>query len=216
VGDYYYSDGSTSSQLVSGKTPVGVVFALADAVGSDPASMEKDHPACKHGLVVGLETYSTSLSNDMYASVDRADIDELAHGAGMIDMEDSRSICGYSNTKAFRTWGDTWSFLDKINQATSSYSLPAETSGWYLPSIAEIEMLADVYDVVNQKLAALGENKAIADTDEFWTSTYYGIAANSYTYLISEGDFAYKVHQGVATGGAVVSQEKSARFIFAF
>ena len=216
VGDYYYSDGSTSSQLLSGKTPVGVVFALADAVGSDPASMEKDHPECKHGLVVGLETYSTSLSDDMYASVDRADIAEFAHGAGMIDMEDSRSICGYSNTKAFRTWGDTWSFLDKVNAATSSYSLPSETSGWYLPSIAEIEMLADVYDVVNQKLAALGENKAIADTDEFWTSTYYGIAANSYTYLISEGDFAYKVHQGVATGGAVVSQVKSARFIFAF
>ena len=178
--------------------------------------MEKDHPECKHGLVVGLETYSTSLSDDMYASVDRADIAEFAHGAGMIDMEDSRSICGYSNTKAFRTWGDTWSFLDKVNAATSSYSLPSETSGWYLPSIAGIEMLADVYDLVNQKLTALGANKAIADSEEFWTSTYYGLAANSYTYIISAADFAYKVNQGVATGGAVVSQVKSARFIFAF
>lgn len=217
VGDYYYSDGTTSSQLLSGKTPVGVVFALADPVGSDPATLEKEHSGCTHGLVVGLKTYNTPISQSAF--IDDYPLNVVAanaRGAGMLDMGNRTVMNGYSNTKAMKTWGK-WTILDVCAEHASSYQLPSSTSGWYFPSLGEIDLLGDSYSVVNEKLKAIDQSCAIAAGAEFWVSTYFGVPTNSYTYIISEGGLAADVRQGVVTGAAMISSTtRYARFIFAF
>jgi hypothetical protein len=57
VGDYLYSDGTWSSELVSGKSVVGIVFSKSNATGSDPI-LAKDFPDCVHGLAIGLTEYA--------------------------------------------------------------------------------------------------------------------------------------------------------------
>ena len=53
IGDYFYSDGTWSTDKKSGKTVVGIVFAQANAAASDPILL-RDYPTCSNGLVVAL------------------------------------------------------------------------------------------------------------------------------------------------------------------
>ena len=216
IGDYYYSDGTTSSSLVSGKTPVGVVFALVDAAGSDPKSLGADHSGCSHGLVVGLESYSTKFAASIYMDLPMADVAANAKKAGMIDMTETKTYCGYSNTKAMRTWGE-WTIVNTCSTVADHYAIPAATSGWYVPSLAEIDLLGDAYAVVNPKLEAIGASYEILPGQEFWCSTFFGVSASSYTYDIAGGDLAANLHQGTVSGAAQISSSsKYARYIFAF
>ena len=217
VGDYYYSDGTTSSELQSGKTPVGIVFALADPVGSDPATLGKDHSGCTHGLVVGLESYRTPFSRSAF--IDDYPLNVVAANAaseGMLNMTNRTVMCGYSNTKALKKWG-SWLVIDVCDDHAAEYKLPSSTSGWYFPSLGEMELLGDNYSIVNEKLKAIDQSYAIGAGLEFWVSTYFGVPTNSYTYIISEGGLAADVRQGVVTGAAILSSDtKYARYIFAF
>lgn len=217
VGDYYYSDGTTSSELQSGKTPVGIVFALADPVGSDPATLGKDHSGCTHGLVVGLESYRTPFSRSAF--IDDYPLNVVAANAaseGMLNMTNRTVMCGYSNTKALKKWG-SWLIIDVCDDHAAEYKLPSSTSGWYFPSLGEMELLGDNYSIVNEKLKAIDQSYAIGAGLEFWVSTYFGVPTNSYTYIISEGGLAADVRQGVTTGAAMLSSDtRYARYIFAF
>lgn len=217
VGDYYYSDGTTSSELQSGKTPVGIVFALADPVGSDPATLGKDHSGCTHGLVVGLESYRTPFSRSAF--IDDYPLNVVAANAaseGMLNMTNRTVMCGYSNTKALKKWG-SWLVIDVCDDHAAEYKLPSSTSGWYFPSLGEMELLGDNYSIVNEKLKAIDQSYAIGAGLEFWVSTYFGVPTNSYTYIISEGGLAADVRQGVTTGAAMLSSDtRYARYIFAF
>ena len=217
IGDYYYSDGTTSSELQSGKTPVGVVFAVADAVGSDPVSMGKDHSGCVNGLVVGLESYNTPIAKSAF--IDDYPLNVVAANAvnaGMIDMTDRTTMCGYSNTKAMRNWG-SWMVLDVCSSHSSAYPLPSTTSGWYFPSLGELELLGDAYSQINDKLTAINSKYGIKAGLEFWVSTFFGNASNSFTYVISAGALYADIHEGAASGAPMISStSKYARFIFAF
>lgn len=219
IGDYYYSDGSTSASLVSGKTPVGVVFALVDAAASDPSTLGKDHSGATHGLVVGIESYNTPIAKSAYIDDKDYPLDRVASealAAGMADMSNRYAFYGYSNTKAMKTWG-TWLILDACATHTSKYALPSSTSGWYIPSLGEMELLGDAYTLVNEKLNAIGTSYAIRPGAEFWVSTFFGVAANSYTYTISGAALTADLAQGAATGAAMISStSKYARFIMAF
>ena len=217
IGDYYYSDGTTSSELIAGKTPLGVVFALADPAGSDPAVMGKEHPGVNHGLVVGLESYNTPISVTAFIEdMPLMKVSDNAKASGMIDMMNRDALCGYSNTKAMKTWGK-WVILDVCNSMSSKYALPSSASGWYIPSLGEIELLGDAYSVVNEKLGAVKAEFKIDYAHEFWCSTFFGVSQNSYTYKISQGDLTANVSSGVMTGAAQISStSKYVRYIFAF
>lgn len=217
IGDYYYSDGTTSSELIAGKTPLGVVFALADPAGSDPAVMGKEHPGVNHGLVVGLESYNTPISVTAFIEdMPLMKVSDNAKASGMIDMMNRDALCGYSNTKAMKTWGK-WVILDVCNSMSSKYALPSSASGWYIPSLGEIELLGDAYSVVNEKLGVVKAEFKIDYAHEFWCSTFFGVSQNSYTYKISQGDLTANVSSGVMTGAAQISStSKYVRYIFAF
>lgn len=54
TGDYYYSDGTWSSELDGSKTPIAVVFYTGDPSVND-AAMQNEKPWCTHGLAVSLD-----------------------------------------------------------------------------------------------------------------------------------------------------------------
>lgn len=218
IGDYYYSDGTTSSELIAGKTPVGVVFALNDAAGSDPFQMGKDYPGCKHGLAVSIKEYESSLSMANSTGNGWTSVYDFAQNkGGYLDMA-SGKLAGYSNTKAMKDYksatGNYSVFLDVLN----SHNVPVVgASSWYLPSLYELSLIGENYSLLNQKLEAVGDvfedfaNSYAAELRSgiYWSSTYLsGMAQQSKPYILSQQSvdepmkFHYHVYQ--------------MRFIFAF
>lgn len=64
IGDYYYSDGTWSSELDTDKTVIGIVFWTGNP-GQDDPSLKKDHPECTHGLAVAINGEQESTLNMM-------------------------------------------------------------------------------------------------------------------------------------------------------
>lgn len=53
IGDFYYDDGTWSSELDGSKEVIGIVFYAGDPTAEDPA-LKADFPECTNGLVVSL------------------------------------------------------------------------------------------------------------------------------------------------------------------
>lgn len=200
VGDYLYSDGTWSSELVSGKTVVGIVFSKANATGSDPI-LAKDYPDCVHGLAVGLAEYadqdfghvSTYYGHDYYKGI--------GYDPNMI--VDTGKPNGYGNTYAHKSLNASKSdyclFFNQTDGVvaahTSAVPAPSTASAWYIPSYKEMSYIVENLDVVNTALEAAGgtpiaepyEREESFDektpSDWYWTSTIYGKwYANGGTY----------------------------------
>ena len=73
VGDFYYSDGTWSTELDGTKTVVGVVFYVGDP-GVDDEALRAAHPDCIHGLVVGLKQSQCEWQDDYSGFDDEADM----------------------------------------------------------------------------------------------------------------------------------------------
>lgn len=243
VGDFYYSDGTTSSELLSNKTPVGVVFSLLDAVASDPKHMAKDHPDCKHGLVVALEDYESPInmtgSGDMNTfrtwALTRGYTDFAYPGeiivrpnANGYDVYQYYYNCvGYSTSKAYEEYSSSgqgecalFSSGGALKKHSAKVALPAATSGWFFPTLSEMMLLSENYSLINSKLKMISSSAALpaGAYDRYWTNTYYLEGSRSFQYSLSNSDF-YKSDIGgsnymMIPGGH--SNSYNVRFIFAF
>lgn len=191
VGDYYYSDGTWSTELQEDKTVIGVVFAKVDATSSDPL-LKEAYPGCTHGLVVSIAEYadqdfgsvSTYHGHEYYAG--------LGYDADMIVDTDKPN--GYGNTLAHRdlnaSKSDYCLFFNAadgvVARHSAAVSAPESASAWYIPSFKEMQMINDNREAVNAAVNAVGgdavaecyegdemhdENRA---ADWYWTSTIYG------------------------------------------
>lgn len=154
VGDYYYSDGTWSSDLDNEKIVIGVVFWTGDAGASDQL-LKADFPDCNHGLVVSVsgETKPAwqAACYDYGKSIqDWVDTD----GEGFMPIASSRGtdninmVCGYNNTKALEAFnadganaGWKVDIIDALWNFREEVKAPAVSSGWYIPSIKELSLL---------------------------------------------------------------------------
>lgn len=59
IGDYFYSDGTWSTEVNPNKIPVAIVFWAGDPTVDDEI-LRKEHPDCTNGLAVSLEDVQTS------------------------------------------------------------------------------------------------------------------------------------------------------------
>lgn len=154
VGDYFYSDGTYSSELQSDKTVIGVVFYAGDATVSD-AALARDHAACTHGLVVsiadagstswqsGNATYGATVSSWIESNLsDYAPI--LTSG----DAANAGNFSGYNNTQAIKAFNAaaenaSWpvEVIQGLDAFAASHAAPATTSGWFVPSASEMWLL---------------------------------------------------------------------------
>ncbi len=132
-GDFFYSDGTYSTQLDAAKTCIGIVFwtpadANPDPAAKTPASltddkiMNADFPDCTHGLVVALNDcseqvewmkdydyniYNEFQSKDYFMPSNKDKYRPIACGTDKTD--ELNYILGYQNTKilkAYKEWND--------------------------------------------------------------------------------------------------------------
>ena len=201
-GDYYYSDGSVSSQIISDnpdKTPVGIVFYVGDVVAKDSHLKEilgggnADNYKSDdiHGLVVALkDAGSLTYWQRNYTPT-------------AIGTTGGSDICGYSNTLKMKEWNEDGSHSGNLIEAyrqlagyAAINSVPAGSSGWYFPSIRELSTLCSGWqnvwvdsgtyggtdtsgsniDIINEKLSALsasGVDAAKITGTVYWSSSVY-------------------------------------------
>lgn len=118
VGDIYYSDGTYSTVLVSGKTPIGIVV----YVGTDAVSENM------HGLVMALNDAGQAKWYYNNSSIPDSEIPIVSTMEGLI--ADMGGLAKSAILRAHRH--DTMTCIDNYN-----VSVPAGTSGWFLPSAGQ-------------------------------------------------------------------------------
>lgn len=163
VGDYYYSDGTWSSELDQSKTVIGIVFARANSASSD-ALLAKDYPDCVHGLVLSTEEYVLSCTSGR--SWLRADLISWMSQNGYNQWLVDDKYCGYNNTQGLlalnaanvQSNGDVIhvNHVEAVLQHREKVQAPAGASSWYVPSYMEMVELSNNLDIVNASLEKIG------------------------------------------------------------
>lgn len=231
VGDYYYSDGTTSSVLSTTRSVLGVVFWVGDPTADD-AQLRADHPKCTHGLVVAAFADMTACAWQLdptgYNNTVSAWIQVNAPKYQIISsawMEDVRrnSILGYNNTKAMEAFNNANSahalpVITKVRQYRESEVAPESSSGWFLPSTKELTLLingehdGDVFDFNNISKDKCLANKAVinASLQEIEGAELMGRNDWAYDYWSSTEWDKSQAYQVSTYKGNVMGSQKSA------
>ena len=154
VGDIFYSDKTCSADVVSGKTPIGVVF---DAT---------------HRLIIGLKQSSKYWSTDYF---DVPGVDNIKDGtlaiADLDGKKNTSTILAYCKTK-----GKSCPAFEYVN----SYKTEGTQAGdWYLPALGELYAIYGNKGVLNVALGKIGGTKFRADY--YWSSSEY---SDSYAWAV--------------------------------
>ena len=223
VGDYYYSDGTTSPQLEAGKTVVGIVISRDNASSTDV----KLPGNCTHGLVLALgqgegnwsSSYDAGKVNTWALANGYQNTTGVYYSAGAYVTNDfGKRLLGYNNTSALRGYLAKYGYSSGIVTALDTYaatvSLPASASEMYIPSIAEMQMIHNNLDVINAALEAAGGTTFVRDSydtqkDLYWTTSENESSSGN---AAAVNPFSGELHGGVLKGSGI----KKVRFIFAF
>ena len=168
IGDYFYSDGTWSSERDYSKTVIGIVFSNAGAATSDPILM-RDCPKATHGLVVGLTEYNSIFGKFGYSSV-YGWLTDNGYPSPNTDLPN-----GYGLTKGMIAYRDANSgyaeLYDRTNGPVAKHnvSLPSGVSSWYIPSYKEMQWLHANKSTVNTSLQLAGGTKI--EGSLYWLST---------------------------------------------
>jgi hypothetical protein len=194
VGDYYYSDGTWSSQLDPAKTVIGVVFAKVNAASSDH-KMSADKPECTHGLVVSTVEYTSAYTKNRSWSL--RDAESWMYNNGYTQYKDTDKPVGYSNTKGFielhdarvESYGCTIDFAlygsdSPVRTHRNAVAAPSATTDWYIPSFKEMQLLSEAMGIINPVIESLSGTKVGTEYPyQYWCSTsdYDGIGVRAVT-----------------------------------
>ena len=121
IGDYYYSDGTTSDggyrkysdgttaimpvqPVLTGadgkeRTVIGIVFWVGSIIEEDPL-LKKDHPGCMHGLVVALQDVGQTLWSSSCEDITNNWLSGQNDTYGIATLKTTDKMQGYANTKA--------------------------------------------------------------------------------------------------------------------
>ena len=163
VGDYYYSDGTWSTELDPAKTVIGVVFSRTNAASSDDL-LAKDYPGCTHGLVLSTQQYIAPFALDFEWS--RTDLTLWMQNNGYNQFDDLDKYCGYNNTQAIiaanaaqiESYEDIVrvDYVNPVLQHREAVQVPDGASAWYMPSYLEMQTISENLDVINAALEGVG------------------------------------------------------------
>lgn len=224
VGDFFYSDGTWSTELDNSKTVVGIVFSV-DNVTLHDAKLAAEHSDCTHGLVASIintpevkwqgwrSDINTWAVNNGYMPLSGVDCPSGTSNFYLTD--NGKKLCGYNNTAAIEAYKMTEEYakggddvkiylLDNMSSMTDVDN----TSGWYVPSIAELNLMAASRALLNEKFSAVGgEQFNTAYGKRYWSSTE---GKNS--------DTAVNVNffNGTVTYNDQKSRSYFVRYVFAF
>ena len=149
IGDYFYSDGTYSTNLNTTKTVIGIVFQ------TNPRRIgqaEKDALAAKgvsepHGLVMSIKNAATSVKwSNSYQDTALEDCPTIA--------DNYKDISGLKNTTTIGT-GDEFPAFKAIADFNGDNPVPSNATQWFLPSSGQlwdlIEILGKVTTLAAQR-----------------------------------------------------------------
>ena len=140
LGDLYYSDGTWSSTLVAGKTPIGVIAYLDEPATYDDGITERGNGG-GHGLVLCLKN---AASNVRWSTeiVLKFPGQEVSDGDGLTRLT---NVSGYTNTAMLMADAETAAKYPAAAAARNYSDLPtpAGTTGWFLPSAQQWVMMME-------------------------------------------------------------------------
>lgn len=143
VGDYYYSDGTYSSELKedANNPCIGIVFATK-ALDGDVASNYGSYTSIK-GYAMALESAPTNTRKELCSNTMNGTID-------FTGLELTKT--GYENTKAlladtrYIDHKDAYPIIVDFIAFKDKTATPEKSSGWYIPSIGQLkEMVIGYY-----------------------------------------------------------------------
>jgi hypothetical protein len=192
-------------------------------LSNDPV-LKRDYPDCNHGLIVALDELEDEISwcmnpeydicnNFQKQSAIYGNLDRYAYINGLQQTDEGEGdytnldkILGYNNTKVLKAYNKITADKDKVLVIEPLDDFNSDnringTSGWYVPSVKELELLIsddemtiyNYYDTGDQKVSklinlfdSLGK-VFIKDDTYIWSSTEYTDDDAFYLYHNSEG-----------------------------
>lgn len=169
VGDYFYTDGTYSSEYDSSKTLAGIVFYVGDGMKVDETLMASDYSGCTHGLAVSLSNVSKAAKYLKNANVpDQSGYMTTVARKDEVDQASMLNMTGYNNTKVLEVPGLT--YHNSIKYLTNDYNNVKQVTGatpWFIPCAAELLMLSENLSEVVASIKAAGL------TDNLSKKTFY-------------------------------------------
>lgn len=194
VGDYFYADGTYSSEYDYSKILAGIVFALTDSENGDinPSLKESNH-----GRVVSTTNVSSDLLRWTASSTYLYDIPSVDNFAGVLDTDtlnylpkldgSTLSLDQYGNIEQWPTKGSLGSFngfeytavcdssVYKHEAAYLCHNLSRagfSNKRWYLPATGELALL---YQLYAKGIICAATKQGFTDFDEkaYWSACEY-------------------------------------------
>lgn len=163
VGDILYSDMTTNSDIVSGKTPIGIVF---DGIRRRAIALTEEQKvwATRNFLIKTIPYYVWGSDNE----------------AAMEDRD------GLENTPLIVNYCQSQSASCPAAEYTYSYSTPGTSAGdWYFPAMGEMNDIYNQKAVLNQSLnkingQMLSEKNYFSSSQGSYTQAWYKNLGNGY------------------------------------
>ena len=201
VGDFYYSDGTWSTELDNSKTPIGVVFYLGVATkfndkaifyklkdGKTPMNSIRGYVVALNNanVVDGAEQHNAYWHRKMDGGWD--------YNFPCTCSTETEDFLGYSNTQSIRILseqryggelstkdGNFPAFYYASDYYESVCPAPESSSGWFLPSSHQLVYLQSVYfneqgiatNWPERSFELLGDKATSPIGYEYWSSTEY-------------------------------------------
>lgn len=222
IGDFYYSDGTISSEIIDGKTVVGIIISRDNAKSTDAKLPEN----CTHGLVLALgqgegnwsSSYDAGKVNTWALENGYQNTTGVYYAGGYVTNEYGKRLLGHNNTSALRGYiaanGYTSGIISALDKFAETVTLPASASELYIPSIAEMQMVHKNIDVINAALKTAGGITFERDQKDNQKDLYWTTSENesSSGHAAAVNPLTGELHGGVLKGSGI----KKVRFIFAF
>ena len=171
IGDYYYSDGSFSTQLDQSKTCAGIVFSL------ETTAEEKKH-GWTHGQIVALEDAG---GGKRYVW----GLGELLITSYVHEWRDAKKDKdGYLYSNIIYGSGIKYEAFEAAQKYSALLPL-GKTSGWYLPSVGQwVEIIENLGQV-----SILGDGFGCFNGDRIWRSklAFLNISIDVYWTSLQKG-----------------------------
>lgn len=136
LGDLYYSDGTYSTTLISGKTPIGVIAYLGTDAFTETGTNVGGSTFTGHGLVLCLKNAASGADAQWSTEMSTLEFGDDAKVTDADGLKRSTNVSGYTNTKTLAEKTDAATKY-KAAYAAKNYTgltAPAGTTGWFLPS----------------------------------------------------------------------------------
>lgn len=207
VGDYYYGDGTWDSpKLNINKQPIGIVFR------NSPGGVDEfaDKPENYGGRLESVHVYVMALRN----ATDKAG--KWGNGGngnkyaipGVPLAPTSPTLLsdytGYNYTKSIEEWGKENDYT--ATKAAIEYDMqvkdPGSSSGWYLPSIAQLSDIANMpnrAEILKEPLGKDFLDVPAGSHARYWSCTL-PLYANAYVYQFDSNSVSNKKEQYKLSG----------------